>query len=190
MVLTQTYRYGADSAPAIVKSLSISPLIERRHIETEITEICVIRRGIWRARGTTDRAVAGDWAFSPRSSSESARVVDGLRFAQGIGLLHAAVKAGNVLFDADRLIQIADFRAVRLEAGEVELLSGKKVSPSADVCGFASLLSEIAIGAGSSTTGDRLNLGGGYRSSIPSSANSEEVSAFAARVESVEQSGE
>jgi serine/threonine protein kinase len=70
-----------------------------------------------------------------------------LRFAHGLGLLHGAVKAGNVLFDADRRIQMADFSSIRLETGEVEPFSGEKWTPTADVCAFASLLSEIAIGA-------------------------------------------
>jgi hypothetical protein len=37
--------------------------------------------------------------------------------------------------------------AIRLEAGEVEPFSGEKWTPTADVWVFASLLSEIAIGA-------------------------------------------
>jgi serine/threonine protein kinase len=71
----------------------------------------------------------------------------GLRFAHGLGLLHGAVKAGNVLFDADRRIQIADFSSIRLERGEVEPFSGEKWMPTADVWVFVSLLSEIAIDA-------------------------------------------
>jgi serine/threonine protein kinase len=69
-----------------------------------------------------------------------------LRFAHGLGLLHGAVKAANVLFDADRRIQIADFSAMRLESGEVEPFWDEKWSPAADVCEFAFLLSEIAVG--------------------------------------------
>jgi serine/threonine protein kinase len=70
-----------------------------------------------------------------------------LRFAHGLGLLHGAVKAGNVLFDADGRIQIADFSSIRLEGGEVEPFSCDKWTPTADVWVFASPLSEIAIGA-------------------------------------------
>jgi serine/threonine protein kinase len=70
----------------------------------------------------------------------------GLRFAHGLGLLHGAVKASNILFDADRRIQIADFSPIRLETGEVEPFSGEEWAPTADVSAFASLLFEIAVG--------------------------------------------
>jgi serine/threonine protein kinase len=69
----------------------------------------------------------------------------GLRFVHSLGLLHGAVKASNILFDADRRIQIADFSPIRLEAGEVEPFSGEW-APSADVSAFASLLFEITVG--------------------------------------------
>jgi serine/threonine protein kinase len=49
----------------------------------------------------------------------------GLRFAHGLGLLHEVVKASNILFDADRRIQIADFSSIRLETGIVEPFSGE-----------------------------------------------------------------
>jgi serine/threonine protein kinase len=68
-----------------------------------------------------------------------------LRFAHGLGLLHGAVKAANVLFDAHRRIQLADFSAMRLESGEVESFSGEKWAPTADVCAFSFLLFEIAV---------------------------------------------
>jgi serine/threonine protein kinase len=73
----------------------------------------------------------------------------GLRFAHGLGLLHGAVQASNILFDGDRRIQIADFSPIRLETGEVESFSGEGWAPTADVSAFASLLFEIAV---SSTT--------------------------------------
>jgi serine/threonine protein kinase len=47
----------------------------------------------------------------------------GLRFAHGLGLLHGAVQASNILLDADRRIQLADFSSIRLETGEVEPFS-------------------------------------------------------------------
>jgi hypothetical protein len=56
-----------------------------------------------------------------------------------------AVTASNIFFDADRRIQIADFSPIRLETGEVEPFSPRRVSPTADVSAFASLLSEIAV---------------------------------------------
>jgi serine/threonine protein kinase len=42
----------------------------------------------------------------------------------GLGLLHGSLKANNVLFDADRRIQIPDFGPIRLETGAVEPFSG------------------------------------------------------------------
>jgi hypothetical protein len=55
-------------------------------------------------------------------------------------------KVGHVIFHADRRIQIADFSPIRLETVEVELLLGGKRVPAVDVCAFASLFSEIAVG--------------------------------------------
>jgi hypothetical protein len=57
------------------------------------------------------------------------------------------VKASNILFDADRRIQIADFSPIRLETGEVESFSGEEWAPTEDVSAFVSLLYEIAFGA-------------------------------------------
>jgi hypothetical protein len=70
----------------------------------------------------------------------------GLRFAHGLGLLHRAVKASNILFDADRRIEIADFSPIRLETGEMEPFSGDEWAPTADVSAFTSLFFEIAVG--------------------------------------------
>jgi serine/threonine protein kinase len=51
------------------------------------------------------------------------RIALGLRFAHGVGLLHGAAKASNILVDADRRIQIAGFSPLGLEAGAVEPFS-------------------------------------------------------------------
>jgi hypothetical protein len=56
------------------------------------------------------------------------------------------VKESNILFDADRRIQITDFSPIRLETGEVEPFSGEEWAPTADVSAFASLLFEIVVG--------------------------------------------
>jgi hypothetical protein len=56
------------------------------------------------------------------------------------------VKASNVIFDADRRIQIADFSPIRLETGELEPFSGEEWAPTEVVSVFASLLFEIAVG--------------------------------------------
>jgi hypothetical protein len=67
-----------------------------------------------------------------------------LRFAHGLGLLHGALDVGNVLFDADRRIQIADFSPFRLESGEVEPFAGEQWTPAGDVSGFRHILFLIA----------------------------------------------
>jgi serine/threonine protein kinase len=48
----------------------------------------------------------------------------GVRFVHGLELLHDFVKASNILCDADRRIQIADFSPIRPETGAVEPFSG------------------------------------------------------------------
>jgi serine/threonine protein kinase len=70
----------------------------------------------------------------------------GLRFGHDLGLLHGAVKVSNILFDADRRIQIADFSPIRFETGAVEPFSGEGSTPTADVSAFVSLLFDIAVG--------------------------------------------
>jgi serine/threonine protein kinase len=65
--------------------------------------------------------------------------------AHDLGLPHGTVKASNILFDADRRIQIVDFSSIRLEKDEVEPFSGEEWAPRADISGSASLLLEIAV---------------------------------------------
>jgi serine/threonine protein kinase len=69
----------------------------------------------------------------------------GFRFVHGLGLLQGGLKASNILFDADRRIQIADFSPIRLETGEVEPFSGEGWARTADICAFASLLFDVAV---------------------------------------------
>jgi hypothetical protein len=63
----------------------------------------------------------------------------------GLGLLHGAVKASNLFLDANRRFQKADCCPIRLEIDSVEPFSGKGWTPTADVSGFVSLLSEITV---------------------------------------------
>jgi serine/threonine protein kinase len=85
--------------------------------------------------------------WTPRVKAKAiAGIALGLRFVDGLGLLHGGLKASNILFDADRRIQMTDFSPIRLETGAVEPFAGEGWSPAADVCAFASLLSEIAVG--------------------------------------------
>jgi hypothetical protein len=139
-----------------------------------------------------------------------------LQFAHGLGLLHGGLKASIVLFGADRRIQIADFSPIQLDTGTVEPFSGEGWWPTMDLSGFASLLSEITIGAsgGRSVPGgvpefvSRLIEHGRSekfpppllfveiidglkenRFEIATGVDSKEVSAFVRWVESAEQSG-
>jgi serine/threonine protein kinase len=88
----------------------------------------------------------GSWTPTIKAKSVVG-IALGLRFAHGLGLLHGAVNASNILFDADRRIQIADFSPIRLEKGEVEPFSGEGWAPTADVSAFVSLLCEIVVGS-------------------------------------------
>jgi serine/threonine protein kinase len=157
------------------------------------------------------------WWTPTAKAKAVAGIALALRFAHCLGLLHGAVKAGNVLFDADRRIQLADFSVIRLETGEVEPFSGEEWTPTADVCAFASLLSEIAIGAAAESAvpgcvptfvsrmiedsqspesrsrvsfADVVERLKQNRFEILAGVDSEEVSAFVSRVESAERSGE
>jgi serine/threonine protein kinase len=85
------------------------------------------------------------WWNSTAKAKAIAGIALGLRFAHGFGLLHGDLKASNVLFDADRRIQIADFSPIRLERGDAEPFSGEGWSPTADVCALVSLLLNIAV---------------------------------------------
>jgi hypothetical protein len=64
----------------------------------------------------------------------------------GLRLLHEAVKASNVLFNADWWIQIAEFNLIHLEMGAFEPFLEERLVPTVDVCTFVSLPFEIAIG--------------------------------------------
>jgi serine/threonine protein kinase len=155
------------------------------------------------------------WTPTARAKAV-AGIALGLRFAHGLGLLHGGLKASNVLFDAERRIQIVDFSPTRLDKGAVEPFSGDGWSPAADVSAFAALLSEIAVGAAggpavppgvpefvsrtieegqSPGSQPRLSFVGivarpkENRFQIMAGVDSEEVSAFVRGVELAEQSG-
>jgi hypothetical protein len=96
--------------------------------------------------------------WTPTAKAEAiVGIVIALRFAHGLGLLHGDLNSGNVLFDGERRIQIADFRPMRRGgggggcdgggfSGEGE---GARWSPQADVSAFAMLLFEIVAGGSS-----------------------------------------
>jgi serine/threonine protein kinase len=171
--LSHIYRRGIDGALTIVKAISLSGLIERCQIETEIENLLNLRHPmiahlidcVFPVESSRQRefrtvrlyATEGSLAdvlsnppawWTPTVKAKAVvGIALGLRFAHGLGLLHGAVKASNILCDADRRIQIADFSQILLETGAVEPFSGEEWAPTANVCAFASLLFEIAVGA-------------------------------------------
>jgi serine/threonine protein kinase len=168
-VSTRIYRRRLDGALAVVKAISLSGQIPRCNIETEIENLLNLRHPAIapligfhvesgrRLEFKTARLHAAEPSLADVLSSPpawwtptaKAKAVVGialaLRFAHGLGLLHGAVKAENVFFDADRRVQIADFSPIRLKTGAVEPFSGEEWTPAGDICGFATLLSEIAV---------------------------------------------
>jgi hypothetical protein len=56
------------------------------------------------------------------------------------------VKAGNVLFDADRRIQIAAFSPIRLEISAVKPFSGEKLAATTAISAFGILFFQIPVG--------------------------------------------
>jgi serine/threonine protein kinase len=62
-------------------------------------------------------AIANPPAWWTPTAKAVARIALGLRVAYGLGLLHGAVKASNILFDADPRIQIGDLSSIRLDTG-------------------------------------------------------------------------
>jgi serine/threonine protein kinase len=65
------------------------------------------------------------WWTPTAKAKAVAGIALGLRFAHGLGLLHCGLKASNVLVDAARRIQIADFSPTRLDTGQLSLFRGK-----------------------------------------------------------------
>jgi hypothetical protein len=171
-VFSQIYRRRSDGAGMVVKAISISSPADLCKLGTEIENLLNLRHTMIRpligcvlsmdsteqrefktvrlyaAEGSLADVLSNPpaWWTPTAKAKASVGIVLGLRFAHGLGLLHGAVKASNMLFDADRWIQIADFGPIRLETGEVEPFSGEGWAPTADLSAFASLLFEIARG--------------------------------------------
>jgi serine/threonine protein kinase len=171
-VSTQIYLRRIDGRLTVVKAISLSGSLERRQIETEIENLLNLRHPmiapligcvfpgessgqrefktvrLYAAEGSLADILSNPLAWwTPTVKAKAVMgIVLGLWFAHSLGLLHGAVNASNILFDADRRIQIADFSPIHLAKGEMEPFSGKKWAPTADVSAFASLLFEIAVG--------------------------------------------
>jgi hypothetical protein len=156
-----------------MKSVSFSPLIEHCEIGTEIDNLLTLPHpliapladsgfsvessAMWEFKRVRLHAAAGSLAdilsnrpawWTPTAKAKAvAGIALALRFARGIGLVHGALKARNVLVDADRRIHFAAFSAIRRESGDVEPFSGEEWTPVADVSAFAFFLVGIAITA-------------------------------------------
>jgi hypothetical protein len=154
-----------------VRAISLSELSERCQVEIEIENLlnlrhpvippligCVLsvestgRRKFRTVRLYVTEGSLSDILSNPpawRAPTMKAKTVVGieleLRFAHGLGLLHGAMKQGNILFDADRRIQIADFSRIYLETGGAEPFSGEGWGPATGVFALAPLLFEVAV---------------------------------------------
>jgi hypothetical protein len=166
---SRLYRMRGDGSLIVVKSISLSDSNGKSQIKSEIANLVSLRHPLipspiafaestaprrlkiarpYAASGSLAEVLsdAPPWWTQTAKAKAIAGIALGLRFAHGLGPLHGRLKASNVLFDADRRIQIADFSPIRLETGDTEPFSGEGLSPAADVSAFASRLSEIAVG--------------------------------------------
>jgi serine/threonine protein kinase len=137
-----------DGSLIVVKSGALSDSIPKSQIESEIANL-----GCWRhpliaspigfaesiatrrlkiarphaAGGSLGKLLsdAPPWCTLTAKAKAIAGIALGLRFAHSLGLLHRGLKASSILFDADRRIQIADFRPIRLRTGDAEPFSGE-----------------------------------------------------------------
>jgi serine/threonine protein kinase len=160
-----------DGVMTVVKAISLSGSIERRQIETEMEKLlnlhhpmiapligCVLPvepSGQWEFRTVRLYATEGSladvlsnlpaWWTPAMKAKPIVGIALGLRFAHGLGLPHGAVRASNILLNADRRTQIADFSPMRLKTGDVGPFSGEGWTQAVDVSAFASLLFEMAV---------------------------------------------
>jgi serine/threonine protein kinase len=131
-VFSQIYLRRIDEVMTVVKAISVSGSIERRQIEPEIENLlnlchpmiarligCTLSMNsteqrelktvrLYAAEGSLADVLSnppGSWTPTAKAKAVVG-IALGLRFAHGLGLLHGAVKASNILFDADRRIQI------------------------------------------------------------------------------------
>jgi hypothetical protein len=119
---------------------------------------------IWRlhaAGGSLAEVVSSKplW-WTPTAKAEAiVGIALALRFAHGLGLLHGNLNSGNVLFDGEGRVQIADFGPMRRGGGGSDgggfsgegegEGEGEAWSPQADISAFAMLLFEIVAGCSS-----------------------------------------
>jgi serine/threonine protein kinase len=143
---SRLYRMRGDGSPIVVKSISLSDSISKSQIESEMANLVSLRHPlianpIGFAESTAPRrlkiarpyAAGGSlgevlsdapfWWTPTAKAKAIAGIALGLRFAHSLGLLHGGLKVSNILFDADRRIQIADFSPIHLETGAAEPLA-------------------------------------------------------------------
>jgi serine/threonine protein kinase len=147
---SRLYRMPRDGSLIVVKSICLSDSITKSQVDNEIANLVDLRHPlivspIGFAESTAPRrlkiarpyAAGGSLAevlsdappwWTPTAKAKAiAGIALGLRFAHSLGLLHGGLKASNVLFDADRRIQIADFSPIRLQTGDTEPFSGRRL---------------------------------------------------------------
>jgi hypothetical protein len=140
-VSSQIYMRRIDGAMTVVKAISLSGSIQRRQIKGKIKNLLNLRHPmiapligcVFPVKSSRRQEFKTVRSYAPQGLSpifflgrlRGVGIVLGLRFVYGLGLLHGAVKASNILFDADRRIQITDFSLIRLETGAVKPFSGE-----------------------------------------------------------------
>jgi hypothetical protein len=108
-------------------------------------------------------SISPGWWTPTAKAKAVVGLIFGLRFVHGLGLLHGHLTGNNVVFDEDGVIQITDFCLNNLGAcernedtkTEVQGFSGENWTPQADIQAFASIFSEIVIGASPQQGGRR-----------------------------------
>jgi serine/threonine protein kinase len=160
---SRLYRRENDGLEIVVKAFDVSQF-DSGEVDLEIENLSNLRHPliaeqigfalaegklkIWRlhaAGGSLAEVVSSNPAWwTPTAKAKAVvGIVLALRFSHGFGLLHGCLNSGNVLFDGERRIQIADFSPMRRGGGG---FSGKHWSPRADFSAFARLLFEIVAG--------------------------------------------
>jgi hypothetical protein len=116
------YQISVDAIVGMVGPFSSYPWKWDKYL---VSRLLIELSGRWELRTARLHAAGGSRAdvlsnpppwWTPTAKAKAVvGIALALRFAHGLGLLHAAAKAGTVLFDADRRIQIADFSPIRLQ---------------------------------------------------------------------------
>jgi hypothetical protein len=160
------YRRVKDGLQIVVKAFDVSEF-DSGEVEIEIENLSNLRHPLiaapigfafsegklqierlHAAGGSLAEVISAEpaWWIPTAKAEAVVGIALALRFAHGLGLLHGGLKAGNILFDGEGRVQIADFRPMRRDGG----FSGEGWSPRADVSAFVMLLFEIVSGCSQS----------------------------------------